>query len=134
MKKPHEDWFEYAEDDLKFAKVGLREGFYSQVCFLSQQVIEKTLKGLLVAKGKTYPKTHKLIDLYRLCGVNWLEPFKNKIKLIDEFYIPMRYPGGIPGGPATRPSNETDAKEALSAAEEILQLVLNKVYPSTDKT
>lgn len=126
MKKPHEDWFAFAEDDLNFAKVGLREEFYSQVCFLSQQSIEKVLKGFLVSQRKTYPKTHKLIDLYGRCNVIWLEPFKNKIKMVDEFYVPTRYPNGTPGDLSTRRANETDAREALAAAEEIFQLVLSK--------
>ncbi len=125
MTRPHEAWFAMAEDDLNFAKVGLREKFYSQVCFLSQQAIEKTLKGYLVHLGKTYPKTHKLIDLYRLCGAKFLEPFKNKIKLIDEFYIPTRYPDGIPGGLPNRASNDADASEALKTAEDVMQVCLS---------
>jgi HEPN domain-containing protein len=124
MTEPHEAWMAMAEDDLNFAKVGLREKFYSQVCFLSQQVIEKVLKGYLVHGGKTYPKTHKLIDLYRLCNADFLGPFKNKIKLIDEFYIPTRYPDGVPGSLPERASNETDAKEALKTAEDIMQICL----------
>lgn len=127
MTRPHEAWFAMAEDDLNFAKVGLRERFYSQVCFLSQQAIEKALKGYLVHLGKTYPKTHKLIDLYRLCGATFLEPFKNKIKLIDEFYIPTRYPDGIPGGLPNRASNETDANEALKTAEDVMQACLSRI-------
>ena len=127
MTRPHEAWFAMAEDDLNFARVGLREKFFSQVCFLSQQAIEKVLKGYLVHLGKTYPKTHKLIDLYRLCGAKFLEPFKNKIKLIDEFYIPTRYPDGIPGGLPNRASNETDASEALKTADDIMQACLSHI-------
>ena len=127
MTRPHEAWFAMAEDDLNFARVGLREKFFSQVCFLSQQAIEKVLKGYLVHLGKTYPKTHKLIDLYRLCGAKILEPFKNKIKLIDEFYIPTRYPDGIPGGLPNRVSNETDAHEALKTADDIMQACLSHI-------
>lgn len=124
MTRQHDVWFSMAEDDLNFAKVGLREKFYSQVCFLSQQAIEKAFKGYLVYLGKRHPKTHKLIDLYRLCNANFLEPFKNKIKLIDEFYIPTRYPDGIPGGLSNRLSNEADAKEALDIAEKVVQVCL----------
>jgi len=72
-------------------------------------------------------KTHKLVDLYSLCNVKWLEPFKEKIRIIDEFYIPTRYPDGIPGGFPHRLANEADAKEAVFIAEEILQLIMSKV-------
>jgi HEPN domain-containing protein len=127
MTKPHEAWFSMAESDLNFAKVGLREKFYSQVCFLSQQAIEKTLKGYLVHLGRSYPKTHKLVDLHRLCGAKFLEPFKNKLKLIDEFYIPARYPDGIPGGLPDRVSSLEDAGETLKVAEEIMQACFSHV-------
>lgn len=127
MKKEYEEWFEIAESDLNFAKVGLKEGFYPQVCFISQQVIEKALKGYLVTKSRHFPKTHSLIDLYHLCKAKWLEPFKQKIKLIDEYYVPMRYPGGFPGSLGIRQINEKDAKEALTCAEDVLQAVYTSV-------
>jgi HEPN domain-containing protein len=127
MTKPHEEWFARAEDDLQFAKIGVREGFHSQACFLAQQAIEKTLKGCLVAARKTYPKTHKLVDLASLLGATWLSRFKQEIKLIDEFYIPTRYPDGVPGLLPSRGANDRDAKEAIAAAEQILETALKKV-------
>lgn len=44
MKKPHEDWLYFAEQDLAFAESGIESGFYSHVCYLSQQAVEKTMK------------------------------------------------------------------------------------------
>ncbi|MBC7333037.1 MAG: HEPN domain-containing protein [Actinobacteria bacterium] len=38
-------WLYFAEEDLKFAKSGFRDKFYSHVCFLSQQIIEKNCKA-----------------------------------------------------------------------------------------
>jgi len=44
--KQYKEWLAKAEDDLNFAKLGLESNFYSQVCFLSHQIIEKSLKAL----------------------------------------------------------------------------------------
>ena len=44
-------WMRQASSDLEGACLMMREGFYSQVCFLSQQVAEKTLKALAYYRG-----------------------------------------------------------------------------------
>lgn len=67
MMQPYEKWLSKAEDDLKFARLGLENAFYAQVCFLAQQSIEKIFKAFLLFKGRLYPKTHKLVELWRLC-------------------------------------------------------------------
>ena len=48
MSTCHE-WLQYAEEDLTVARLTLREdGPPNQVCFHSQQIAEKCLKGFLV--------------------------------------------------------------------------------------
>jgi HEPN domain-containing protein len=64
--QPHEQWLDSAEDDLSFAQLGFREKYFSQACFLSQQVVEKSLKGFLLAKGRAYPRLHKVFELAKL--------------------------------------------------------------------
>jgi HEPN domain-containing protein len=64
--QPHEQWLDRAEDDLSFAQLGFREKYFSQACFLSQQVVEKSLKGFLLAKGRAYPRLHKVFELAKL--------------------------------------------------------------------
>jgi hypothetical protein len=39
------DWFRQAEDDLHWAEDTLKAGRYAQVCYISQQVAEKSLKA-----------------------------------------------------------------------------------------
>ena len=129
--QPHEQWLTRAEDDLSFAQLGLRENYFSQVCFLSQQVVEKCFKAFLLAKGRTYPRLHKVIELAALCPEMQedLEPLKTELKLIDEFYIPTRYPDAIPGGlPGGAPSAD-DAALALQTANAILGLVRSHIKP-----
>jgi HEPN domain-containing protein len=39
-------WLRQAENDLGYARLGLKEGYYAQACFLSQQICEKALKSI----------------------------------------------------------------------------------------
>jgi len=127
--QPHEQWLARAENDLAFAGIGFREKYFSQVCFLSQQVVEKCLKAFLLAKGRSYPRQHKVVELATLCAEiqEELEPLKIELKLLDEFYLPTRYPDAIPGGlGAGLPSTE-DAQRALRAATAILGIVRARI-------
>src|SRR5204863_8943075 len=91
--RPHEQWLTRADGALAFANLGFRENYFSQVCFLSQQVVEKCLKAFLLAKSRSYPRQHKVVELATLCTEiqQELEPFKTDLKLLDEFYLPTRY-------------------------------------------
>lgn len=45
-------WLEFAKQDLRIAELAMGEGLYNQVCFHSEQCVEKVLKGWLAEKGK----------------------------------------------------------------------------------
>ncbi|MBI5300393.1 MAG: HEPN domain-containing protein [Deltaproteobacteria bacterium] len=123
MKKPHENWFYFANQDLAFAKGGLRDGFFAHVCFLSQQAVEKSMKGYLVFQGKDYPKTHGLMTLLRLMDVDWLEEHRVSLKRLSEFYVPLRYPDAIAGSlPEGLPDKE-DAGDAFEWATAIVETI-----------
>jgi len=96
---------------------------------LSQQVVEKSFKGFLLAKGRSHPRLHKVTELAKLCAEISidLEPLKDNLKLIDEFYIPTRYPDAIPGGLAEGLPGRDDAKLALETAAAILELVRSRI-------
>jgi HEPN domain-containing protein len=65
---PHELWLAKAPEDLEVGKLCFREQYFAQACFLSQQVIEKSLKVFLVSKRGSYPREHKVVKLAVLCG------------------------------------------------------------------
>ena len=83
--QPHEQWLARAEEDLAFAQLGFRERYFAQVCFLSQQVVEKSLKAFLLAKGHSYLRLHKVIELAKLCVEieSDLDLLKIELKLLD---------------------------------------------------
>lgn len=48
--KQRNNWFLFAEEDLKLAEYFLSGKIYNQVCFHSQQGVEKMLKGFFAGK------------------------------------------------------------------------------------
>ena len=100
FEKLAREWFLRAEDDWLSAKDILndKEGAASTVCFLSQQIVEKYLKGYLVYKGVEFPKIHDLDKLVELCKAldgSFLK-IKKEAQELTDFYVAARYPGDYP--------------------------------------
>jgi len=122
-------WLEKASEDLTVARLVLKEGHTAHTCFLSQQCIEKSLKAYLLFQANDYPRTHKLVDLLNSCATldTAFSQFLSECTVVDQYYVPTRYPDGIPGSTASGLPSETEAKEAMQTAEKILQFVMQKV-------
>jgi|SRR3989344_1035187 len=115
------NWLLKAEEDLKWARSTLRGRFYTQVCFVAQQVAEKSLKAFLLSCDVVPLKTHSLPVLLKECSANKndFEQFKNKVEILDKYYAPTRYPDlGLLEGYSPK-----TAEEALMIATEIFGFV-----------
>lgn len=125
IEKLAKEWFLKANDDELSAKDILsgKEGAPGTVCFLSQQMAEKYLKGFLVFSGERFPKIHDLDKLVKLCGeINpEFKKIKNKAKYLTDFYIATRYPGDYPE------FFWQDAEKAFQSAVKIKEFVLDKI-------
>jgi HEPN domain-containing protein len=97
MKEEVQNWIDYSLEDLRMAELALKDKIYNQVCFHSQQCVEKILKALIEFQGRLHPQTHKLADLLSFVLENPFEDMRNSILLLDRFYIPTRYPDALPG-------------------------------------
>jgi len=122
---PPQQWFDKAAEDLIVARLVFKESHTAHTCFLAHQCIEKTLKAYLLFAANTYPRTHKLVDLLGLCQGEEpdLSEFLTYCTIVDQYYIPTRYPDGIPGGLPDGIPGEAEAKESIEAADAILQFV-----------
>jgi len=129
---PHEEaaWFAFAEDDIRMAELAIQEGIFNQACFHAQQAAEKLLKGLLISKGTTPPRTHKLNDLVGLTGEILTSELREQIILLDRFYIPTRYPDALPGTLPLGLPSEHEARESLSTACTLRERVMKFVKPA----
>lgn len=123
-------WFNKAHDDQLSCEDILndRHGAPNTVCFLSQQLAEKCLKGFLVYQAKEFPKIHQLDRLIKLCGEidTGFEEIKDEAEFLTGFYVTTRYPGDYPE------FFWTDAEKAFKASCKIKEFVLAKIDPNSD--
>lgn len=121
-------WLETARGDLHTADVLFANRRWAHCCFHAQQAAEKALKSLwylfdgdpwghsaarLVDDlGEVDQRAHASVaDLAETAG------------RLDRYYIPTRYPNGLPDITPDRAFFEADAREAIDAARLILERV-----------
>lgn len=118
-------WLSQAQDDLAFARLGLREGFFAQVCFLSQQAGEKALKALRYLRGDRRVLGHSLVALVDSLAdeidVRRLRPLAADL---DLHYVPARYPNGLPDLAPFQAYTREQAERALAEALELVNVAL----------
>jgi len=118
------DWLLFAENDLKTAKAALADDIPSNACFLAQQTVEKSLKGLILVTNQDIPKTHDLLFLLKKSG---LSQFREECLFLDKFYIPTRYPDAILGSLHEGLPDKIKAKQAIGYAEQIFNFIKGKI-------
>ena len=123
MNEAVEHWLTFARQDLRMAELALSEGIYNQVCFHSQQCVEKAIKGWLEQQGQTPPRTHRMADLLALLPSELLDELGGALGLLDRLYIPTRYPDALPGMLPDGMPGERDAREALDLARQALERI-----------
>jgi HEPN domain-containing protein len=122
MSKASERWWELAGDDLRVAELVLREGIYHQACFHAQQCVEKALKGVLLHfEDAAPPRTHSVADLLNRVPPQWFTDLREPLaEIMDQFYIPTRYPDALPGAFPEGLPGKDDAEEAVSLARQVM--------------
>ncbi|MDD5204303.1 MAG: HEPN domain-containing protein [Desulfobacterales bacterium] len=117
-------WFDQAQDDMRFVEWVRREGvFFDKGCFISQQSGEKALKACLYARGERRVLGHSLFELLQELkkGDTSFEGIADAAKRLDRFYIPTRYPNGLPGGTPYQVFSASDLSEALEDLTKVME-------------
>ncbi|MDR1110972.1 MAG: HEPN domain-containing protein [Deltaproteobacteria bacterium] len=110
-------WFDKAEADLLVATQVLHDFNIKTIdisCFLSQQAVEKSLKGYLVCQGINPPRTHDLIRLREMCA-EFDASFNNLLNSdidLSTYAVDTRYPG-------EEVATESEAASALAEAKNV---------------
>ena len=129
IEDDYHEWFKKAAEDELSAKAVLKNGAPSTGCFLSQQMAEKYLKGLLVFHKKDFPKVHDLLDLETLLLhiVPEIKELHADLKLLNRYYIETRYPGDYPE------FTLDECEKAQRAALRIKEFMLTKISEQQNK-
>jgi len=119
------EWLRFAEYDLKSAEVLLKEKIWNEVCFHSQQCAEKTIKAFLVSQGQLVPKTHRLVDLLEeaIKLNSKLSSLRDGCLVLDQYYVPTRYPDAVIGTKSTGLPSQAEAKEALDIVRKVYEVI-----------
>ncbi|MCI0439816.1 MAG: HEPN domain-containing protein [Chloroflexi bacterium] len=117
-------WLSQAEHDLEFARLALRESFFSDACFLSHQITEKSLKALGYYRGDRYVLGHSLVEL--LLNLVNTYPQLSALRItagrLNQYYVSTRYPDALPGGTPFETYDEGQAQEAVEDAARFVEL------------
>jgi HEPN domain-containing protein len=99
-EKEAQRWFTQASDEFNDADELRKMKKYYLALFHFQQATEKALKAFLYEKLKSREVfyTHSIADLSKM-AVEIDTEFKAILssKKLDQYYIPTRYPNGLPG-------------------------------------
>ena len=121
-------WIRQAKEDIDAARYNHKGKKFFISCFLSHQAAEKILKAYLIYKGFENIWGHSISDLSKECEKldKDFTSLRKEISMLDKYYIPTRYPNGLPGGIPAEVFNERDSLEAISLSEKTLNFVLDK--------
>ncbi len=119
-----ERWWLTAQDDLEAAKTLHETGKFSHACFLSQQSAEKAMKALWLATDDD-PWGHSIQKLVmQFSQQSMLQDMQNWLAnaaYLDKFYIPARYPNGLPDLTPSQTYIAQDSEQAIEKASFILE-------------
>ena len=133
MKLPAERqcqrWFAQAEADRHGAQLLFDGESYHLACFIAQQVAEKALKAYLYAQGEEIVLGHSVEALARRAA-EYDPSFANLRQIVaplDAYYIPTRYPNGLPDSIPARVYTRDAAETTLRMADQTLAFVRARV-------
>ena len=118
------EWITKAEGDFIVAQKIYRarkQPVYDAVCFHAQQCAEKYLKAFLQENQQKIPRTHKLLDLLKLCQEidSSLEIISTDMRELARFTVNIRYPG--------MDADKEDAKIAFTAVKVVRKVFRQKL-------
>jgi len=125
-------WLTQAEDELEDAVRLADMKRYYLALYLSQQSAEKALKAFLYSRGVRPLLTHSVTELIAMASeidsaFHDLRPAGR----LDDYYIPTRYPSGLPGGvPSRYYQDEEEAKRAIALSRRLVEAVRQRVMPA----
>ncbi len=118
------DWMNQAIRDLEQAEDSRAAGRHEWACFAADQAAEKAVKALHLHLGQEawgHVIARLLLDLPG--SVALPKDLVEKGRVLDNFYIPPRYPNSHPEGAPFEHYGPLQSEEAIRYAREIVDFV-----------
>lgn len=122
MPNRSRDWFAQAERDLDHARAAQRDGRHEWACFAAEQAAEKAVKALHLRLGQE-AWGHAVARLLAELPIAVPDGLVDRAKVLDNFYIPTRYPNGHPEGAPFEHFGPLQSDEAIRHAGAIVEFV-----------
>jgi HEPN domain-containing protein len=122
------DWYAQAGRDLEQAAASMEAGRHEWACFAAHQAAEKALKALNLALG-TVAWGHTLTRLWVAVPADWTpvppppEGLEDRLRLLDGFYIPTRYPDSYPEGTPGEHFGRLQSEQAIAHASLVIHWI-----------
>ena len=123
MSSRAHDWFRQAERDLEQAEDSRAAGRHEWACFAAHQAAEKAAKAVHLAYGQQawgHVVAKLLVELPARLAVP--QELVDKAKVLDNFYVPARYPNGHAEGAPFEHYGPLQSQDAIAYAREIVGL------------
>ncbi len=122
------DWLSQSLRDLDQARDSRQAERHEWACFAAHQAAEKAVKALhlhLRQEAWGHVLTRLLLELPEVVSVE--ENLIEKGRVLDNFYIPTRYPNGHPAGAPFEHYGPLQSEEAIRYASEIVGFVRSQM-------
>ena len=118
------DWLKQALRDIEQAEDSRQAGRHEWACFAAQQGAEKAVKALHLFLGQE-AWGHVIAKLLGELPKHVAVPGEliEKGRILDNFYIPPRYPNSHPEGAPFEHYGPLHSEEAIRYAREIIEFV-----------
>ena len=120
-------WLSQARSDINAAEVSLQGESFEWACFQAQQAAEKALKAKWLFHGYD-PWGHSLVRLVKEypddCVKKTLEEeLSEAASILDQYYIPTRYPNGLPDLTPHEVFTRRQAAESLELSKAVIGFI-----------
>jgi Uncharacterized conserved protein related to C-terminal domain of eukaryotic chaperone, SACSIN len=122
------DWYAQAGRDLEQAAASMEAERHEWACFAAHQAAEKALKALHLVLGSV-AWGHTLTRLWASVPVDWTpdppppQGLEDRLRLLDGFYIPTRYPDSYPEGTPGEHFGRLQSEQAIAHASVVIHWI-----------
>ena len=123
MSNRSDDWLTQARRDLAQAEASRIESRHEWACFAAHQAAEKAVKAVHLHHGSEV-WGHIVTRLLQQLAVAPPDGLIEQARVLDNFYVPTRYPNGHAAGPPFEHYGPLQSEQAISYAHAIVEFAV----------